>query len=55
MFATSPVCRLGQTKDERGKRNNQQIGTEMPGMFNVKRILHDVREKYNMQCQTNTT
>ena len=55
MFATSPVRRLGQTKDERRKRNNQQIGTEMPGMFNVRQIQHDDEEKYNVQCQTNTT
>ena len=44
MFATSSVWQLGQTKDERRKRKNQQIGTEMPRMYNVKQIQHD-REK----------
>ena len=50
MFATSSVWRLEQTKDERRKRNNQQIGTEMPGMFNVEQIQHGHRKKYNVQC-----
>ena len=50
MFATSSVWRLEQTKDERRKRNNQQIGTEMPGMFNVEQIQHGDRKKYNAQC-----
>ena len=52
MFATSSVCRLEQTKDERRKRNNQQIGTEMPGMFNVEQIQHSHRKKYNVQSTT---
>ena len=52
MFATSSVWRLEQTKDERRKRNNQQIGTEMPGMFNVEQIHHGDRNRYNIQCQT---
>ena len=55
MFATSSVWRLEQTKDERRKRNNQQIGTEMPGMFNVEQIQHGDRKNYNIRCQTSTT
>ena len=51
MFATSLVCWLEQTKDERRKRNNQQIGTEMPGMYNVKQIQHGDREKYQRNKQ----
>ena len=47
MFATSSVWQLGQTKDERRKRKNQQIGTEMPRMYNVKQIQHE-REKYKI-------
>ena len=40
---------------KRKKKSDQQIGTEMPRMFNVKEIQKGVRKKYNMQCQTNTT